>query len=276
MINMRKLSFEETKKLELGILKTVTSFCEENGIRYFLAYGTLIGAARHKGFIPWDDDIDLQMPRPDYEKFMSLYNEKNDASPYRALLPLKDGSRHTFLKVVDTRTAKVEKGMHYEDGKAPGIDIDIFPIDGQPEDDREYEKYYKKKNRIFREIYELVGTYSWKRKLLYLFPRIHAHILGKEKLFAKIEKINAPYPYEEAKMVGATNSLYNGIKNRTEKKNYESHVLLEFEGEMFRAPVGYHEILSSFYGDYMILPPPEKQVTHHKNETYWRNENEEI
>ncbi len=273
---MRKLSFEETKKLELDILKDVTSFCEAHNIRYFLAYGTLIGAVRHKGFIPWDDDIDLQMPRPDYEKFMALYNEKNSASPYKALNPLTDGSRHTFLKVVDTRTAKLEKGMRYAEGKVPGIDIDIFPLDGQPDNDKDYEKYYKKKRQIFKEIYELVGTYSWKRKLLYLFPRIRAHILGKEKLFAKIEKINAPYPYEEAKMVGATNSLYNGIKNRTEKKNYESLVLLPFEGEMFRAPVGYHEILSSFYGDYMQLPPLEKQVTHHENETYWRDENEEI
>lgn len=274
---MRKLSVEETKKLELDILKDVTSFCEAHNIRYFLAYGTLIGAVRHKGFIPWDDDIDLQMPRPDYEKFMALYNEKKTCAYYKAQRPLQDGSIHTMLKVIDTRTVKIEKGIRYGDeSQYPGIDIDIFPIDGQPDDDKVYEKYYKKKRQIFKEIYELVGTYSWKRKLLYLFPRIHAHILGKEKLFEKIRKINAPYAYETCQKVGATDSLYNGIKNRTEKKNYESHVLLPFEGEMFRAPVGYDEILSSFYGDYMQLPPPDKQVTHHKNETYWRDENEEI
>lgn len=133
---MRNISFEEMKKVELEILSFFADFCETHNLRYFLAYGTLIGAIRHKGFIPWDDDVDIQMPREDYDILISLFNIGND-SPYRLISPLEKQSCYTIVKIIDTRTIKIENGIKND---PLGIDIDIFPLDGIPSVDKAYIK----------------------------------------------------------------------------------------------------------------------------------------
>lgn len=267
---MRELTFEENKQYQLGILKDVAKFCHENGLRYFLAYGTLIGAVRHKGFIPWDDDIDIQMPRPDYEKFISTY--KSDI--FRLISPFDEISSHSMVKVIDTRTIKIEKAVKYEEGKELGIDIDIFPLDGQPESDEEFAKYYKEKQRLLKKFYYVISDikkYPLKTKIARGLPYLIANLTNKVSILKKIAKINSYYDFEKCRYVGATDSLYNSINNRNPKEWYESTVLLEFENCQFKAPVGYDEILTKMYGDYMKLPPEDKQVTHHSNKVYLKD-----
>ena len=131
---MQKLSHREIQLYLLDILKAVDSFCVKEGIRYSMAYGTLLGAVRHKGFIPWDDDIDLLMPRPDYERFVSMFG-KEPGSRYRCLCH-KEGVKgdrfvHFFAKVEDVKTKSLQgRGYDYDFG----LNIDIFPMDGKPED----------------------------------------------------------------------------------------------------------------------------------------------
>ena len=134
---MKRISFEEAKRVELDILLHVAKFCDEHGLRYFLAYGTLIGAVRHKGFIPWDDDIDIQMPREDYEKLLELYPKENTDEKYFLLAPEMKGAHHPYAKIIDTRTVKKELGA--KKNNPLGVDIDVFPLDGQPDGDKEFE-----------------------------------------------------------------------------------------------------------------------------------------
>ena len=144
----KSVPVEEQKKIALDILLDIAEFCDEHGLRYFLAYGTLIGAVRHMGYIPWDDDIDIQMPREDYNKLVEIYNEQKKNERYELIDPYSKKSRHTFVNVVDTRTVKLEPNVEYKFGYF-GIDIDIFPLDGMPSDDVKYNEWHKALQKIY-------------------------------------------------------------------------------------------------------------------------------
>ncbi|MBE6808462.1 MAG: LicD family protein [Ruminococcaceae bacterium] len=275
---MKLISLEENKKLQLEILKNVAAFCDEHGLTYFLAYGTLLGAVRHKGFIPWDDDIDIQMPRDDYNKLIEIFNTQNKDNKYRLISPEENISKHPFTKVIDIRTIKNENGISYREG-ALGIDIDVFPLDGTPDDYKEYKKWYKKLNRVYWQYhFANIDIKSSKKLKIKIASAFMKPFVNRESALKKARDIHKQYPYKSCDYVAVVESIFNSINNRTEKSNYTDTVLLDFENCKFKAPVGYDVILSSMYGDYMKLPPKEKQATHHDNDTYWKEgyENEEI
>lgn len=268
---MRDISLEEAKRLELEILINVADFCEKHGLRYYLAYGTLIGAIRHKGFIPWDDDIDIWMPRSDYNKLIEIYNAENEDKTFHLIAPTaKESGFHTFVKIINVNTEKIEMGQ--KKGSVLGVDIDIFPLDGEPEDEKENEKWYKKLKQLYKR-------YTFSCKSLDGYPlKTKIHILlyrgdapRRNKIFAETLKLHAQYPYEECKYVGAMESIDIGLKERYEREWFEESVMVEFEGLSFRAPKGYHEVLTKTYGDYMQLPPESKRVTHHSNTMKWKD-----
>ncbi len=266
---MTEISFEESKKIELDILFAVADFCEKEHLQYFLAYGTLIGAVRHKGFIPWDDDIDINMPRADYQYLIENYNKKNPESPYRVIAPTDAVSLHPFVKVVDIRTIKIEKSVGYKDGFL-GIDIDIFPLDGQPDSEAEFKKWYKKLYRHYKHhLYCVLDPKATLTRRLVL-PVIKFFVGGKNACLRRAEKLQQPYPFSQSKFIGAIECIYNSAKNRFEKDWFSTSVELEFEGHLLKAPVGYDAILRKLYGDYMKLPPIEQQITHHSNKMYWK------
>lgn len=128
---MDKLSLEEIQQVEADLLAEFADFCEANGLRYYLYAGTLLGAVRHKGFIPWDDDTDVMMPRPDYDRLMLM--ARAAGAHGHLMKPGDDGYHFHFAKWVDTRTCFVEPGVNNPDGY--GVFIDIFPLDAvTPED----------------------------------------------------------------------------------------------------------------------------------------------
>jgi lipopolysaccharide cholinephosphotransferase len=265
---MKEISFEEAKQLELDILVDITNFCDSHGLRYCIAYGTLIGAIRHRGFIPWDDDIDINMPRKDYEEFLRTYNA--DGKKYRVIDPSSEMARHSFAKVIDTRTVKDEPMIAYE--QPLGIDVDIFPLDGMPDNEQEFEEWY-------RELYKIYAKFTLKNLRAAYYPKLTTRLKlkakqlfcpSRKKLLARAQALHEKYPYESSRFVGCVESQYNGKGNRTEKENFAETVNVEFEGLSFKAPIGYDQILRSLYGDYMQLPPEEKRMTHHTNKMYWR------
>ena len=264
---MKELTPEEHKRVELDILLAIADFCDKNNLTYFLAYGTLIGAIRHKGFIPWDDDIDIQMPRADYNKFMETFSHEY----LTAVIPGTTMSKHSFLKVIDTRTVKKEPFLRYKAG-ALGVDVDIFPIDGAPDDEAEYETWYGELTGIYSSFNLAVqsitpGNIKHNIKLALTKPRLKKPSFYLEKA----AEMHSKYPYGKSEYAAAVESSFNGKGNRVPRRCFIGSVDVEFEGHMLRAPICYHRVLTALYGDYMQLPPADKQVTHHTNKAYWKD-----
>lgn len=255
------------KTIQLAILDEVDKFCRDNGITYFLTFGTLIGAVRHKGFIPWDDDIDIAMPRPDYERFVNNFNRQSNASYYKVIDWLSSPNYGLpFAKVHDSRTVMHEYLYKQDDF---GVYIDVFPIDGIERDKRQIPRVSRlvkllntKKAVLGR------GRALWKDCVIgcgkfLLLP------ISKKFLIRRIEQIATSVDYDSAKEVACAVSFYSE-KDIVRKVAVDKTIDCTFEGKTYKIPEGYDEYLSNIYGDYMKLPPVEKRVTHYLFEAWWK------
>ena len=264
---MKKINLEESKKIELDILSFVADFCDKNGLKYFLAFGTLLGAIRHKGFIPWDDDIDVWMPRDDYNKLMEIF-QNSETGFYKLIRPTDKNSYHPFIKIIDNRTIKIENSVKYKNGYL-GIDVDIFPLDGQPTTVIEHHKWYKKLQKHYRIYPYLILDHCRKIKRIIALPIIKIISGGKKHILKKTAQLHAKYPYNESEFIGCVECCYDYENYRYRKEWFADAVDVEFENGVFKAPIGYDEVLTQTYGDYMQLPPEEERETHHSNMTFW-------
>ena len=261
---MRQVGTEELKKIQLEILDCVHAFCIKNNINYWLDSGTLIGAVRHKGYIPWDDDIDLGMLREDYERFLKLFNDSNDK--YKCYsIENNDCFYYPFAKVLDTSTILYEPD---EKGNVLCINIDIFPYDKIPEEKRQAIKVYRRRNRLQRmRSLALHSAHSGNaiRRFGILLVSIPFKFFPKGFFDKKIVE-NA---------LSSKDSVSHAIGNLTSREIvfsddsvFSSFVDVEFEGKMYKAPVGYDKWLRDFYGDYLSLPPADKRKSHHIFKAY--------
>ena len=258
---MKELTLEEVRRISLDILIDVASFCEKNNIRYYLSVGTLLGAIRHKGFIPWDDDIDIMMPRPDYNRLLKEYS-----GPYKILNP-KQGLLY-YAKVYDPKTIKYEPDTDYNKNKPIGVDIDVFPLDGIVNDKKIIDKLYKR--ACFLEtLLRLSNQPIFLRKNpLKAFNRIVPRIIGSSNIVRMIEKNAQTYDYDSSDYVIRMRWSPNGFTGALSKDVYDI-AYGEFEGHRFCIPKGYDEWLTAFFGDYNQLPPLEKRVPSHNNRCYY-------
>lgn len=257
------LTLREVQLEELEILKKLSKFLDNNNIRYFLCCGTLLGAIRHKGFIPWDDDVDIFVPRSDYNRLMEIC-KKEKIDDLEILSIEHCNSCYPFAKVVNNNIEIESKAN--EDKR---LWIDIFPIDGLPENDKQLKKHIGK-IMFFKGMFYLhnskINTIMAEKKsllnrLIKVFLKPFATIIPLKIVGLKINKIVQKYNYDDCDYVGIA-AWTDGIQDRFEKKLLNGFILSEFEDEKFKIPVGYNEYLTHVYGDYMKLPPVEKRVTH--------------
>lgn len=271
MANTETMSLEQIHECLLNILKDVDRFCTDNGIRYSLAYGTLIGAVRHKGFIPWDDDIDLLMPRPDFERFVVSYGQDMDAR-YRCLYRTDDArSRflHFFAKVEDSWTV-CRQGR--SDNYRFGVTLDIFPVDGKPEDSATWPQFERKLTSCAHRLNICSTRFDLFNFRQPLFSKIEAHLHGPHYWIAKCDQLMKAYHFETSGYAGSVSCTHNGTREIFRRELFEHYTRLEFEGCMFMAFENWDAFLVQQYGDYMKLPPANKRATHSMTAYYKREE----
>lgn len=269
------MSQNEQKEIMLNILDEFVSFCEKNNLKYYLDAGTLLGAVRHKGFIPWDDDIDVCMPRADYDKFCFLLRTKEKQITEHLYVEFPEDTIFPFLKIADNRTILIE----YPESNPieVGVYIDVFPKDGI-KDSSINTKIICKISYIINLFrwFNVYSIYAWKNKnmlkriiafcgrKIIKYPNIPLYIQQKW-----IKRNNKKHPLEQCKYV---TTLVNGeFEKRAPKECFSDYILLEFEGRKYKVPIGYDKYLRCLYpGDYMQLPPKDKQYKHNTI-IYWKN-----
>ncbi|WP_173257987.1 LicD family protein [Streptococcus sp. 5905] len=253
----------EIQQMELGIMEYIHEVCQKIGVKYFLAYGSLIGAVRHQGFIPWDDDMDICMLREDYEKLQDYLianpDERYEVMSYKNNLNYV----YPFMKVQDNHTYLLEEDVRIDSNM--GIYVDIFPVDGY-EDDADFKnkmtKLIKKRQLSCYTFKGITNTKSLLNSLIRYISVVIFYFTNTNKYVEQIDelaKTRAVADYEQVDYL-----IYKDMNKPVWKREWLEQVIVgTFEGKEFMIPKHYHEILTSDYGDYMQLPPLEQRVSHH-------------
>lgn len=259
----------ELQQIILEIQKKIHAFCEKNDIPYSLSGGTCIGAVRHKGFIPWDDDIDLFLTRENYDRFLDAIEKE----PIEGVLVATFHNRSRFFlpfaKAEDVRTEVKELINH--PGEI-GVNIDLFPLSGLPNSLRR-RKLYLFGARVFRGMLALkrikpVGRRSQAKNLILIFGRIALCWLPLKALLHIFDRFSKLCDYDHADYIC---EIFSGVTKPFPRECMRSAILMPFENQQFRVMSGYDAYLRATYGDYMQLPPPEKRITHHAFKAYWKH-----
>ncbi len=263
-------NLKELQMCELSILKEVVRICNENNLTYYMMGGTFLGAIRHKGFIPWDDDIDISLSRPQYEKLLKILKEQLPNNYIIDNFLINEESLVYATRVEDSNIKVLDKAANVE--RIRNAWIDIFPLDGMPNNAilRKIHKYkllYLKlkfeyatfsksviQNKKHRPIHE--------RFLIFLGNHINFEkILDKNKCLKALDKALKKYNYDTSKYVVNFTGAYK-FKEMFKKEIYDNYKLYDFENMKLNAPKNYNLVLKQMYGDYMKVPPEDERNKH--------------
>ena len=253
----------EIQQMELGIMEYIHEVCQKIGVKYFLAYGSLIGAVRHKGFIPWDDDMDICMLREDYEKLQDYLianpDERYEVMSYKNNLNYV----YPFMKVQDNQTYLLEEDVRIDSNM--GIYVDIFPVDGY-EDDSVFKdkmtRLIKKRQLSCYTFKGITNTKSLLNSLIRYISVIIFYFTNTNKYIRGIDDLAQSRKVDDYELVDYL--IYKDMNKPVWKREWLKQTITGvFEGKEFMIPKNYHEILTSDYGDYTQLPPVELRFSHH-------------
>ena len=261
----KEISLVEAKSILLQMMCHIDAFCRNNGINYSLGFGTLIGAVRHQGYIPWDDDIDLFMTRDNYEKFQSLYSHDR----YRMIYNSKNSKwGWQYIRIHDSKTI-VEFQNPYSENLIHGLWIAIIPLDGIPDNKTSW--FFKTKAigicdtlcRLRHAIWN-PQVALWKNVVKTIFKPLVSirsyYYWG--NLYTKALRL---YESKQASNLFQFELIYYVFPIRI----FEKYIDLPFEGHLFMAVAGYDEFLKIYYGDYMQLPPENERIAKHDYKAYY-------
>lgn len=265
---MRAISQEELKELQMSILDYVDAFCRDNGIKYTLSGGTLLGAVRHGGYIPWDDDIDIQLLRDEYDRFTDIWNRTKDKHPYELVsIESGNGIGYVFGKIHNPETITYVRGL-----ERTGVYIDVFPVDKVIDDID-----FRKRRKVIMNLKRREGA------AFLLSTRTTSHIsliqrlkcffltLGKPRTYFA-ERINNVAKSKNSCDAPLVYEMVAGIKCKQPipKRVFEVYSDIRFEDRSYMAVKDYDTYLSLTFGDYMTPPPVEKRKREHNFIPYWK------
>lgn len=254
------LELKKLQAIELAMLKECIRICDKHNIRYFLLGGSALGAVRHSGFIPWDDDIDIGMPRPDYEKFLSLSQKEFNADLFLQTHETDPSYPMSYAKIRNSKTTFIQSIVAHL-YMNHGVYIDIFPLDGYP------------RNKVLGKIHMLVfKTYrasilhklGVKHRLLitHILVSAYAAFFSQRCLREKAEKLMKKNSYDNSDVIINWGGTW-GMKEAVPKSFFGEGRRTAFEEITVTIPDNYDGYLSSLYGDYMTPPPIEKRISQH-------------
>lgn len=262
---------KEYQERLINMMAIFHQFCKDNGIRYSIYAGSMLGAVRHHGMIPWDDDIDVVMPRPDYDNFLRI-TQKSFVDGYRVVSPYNDTTLYTaYSKIIDCSTTLVEFRKHKDN--VIGVFIDVFPVDGVPNNKKKQITLYKRFKRCKYLGVLAHGRYKWeececkseaKRVLLYLTHLLLRNFSFTKKLLRKADRIAASCNMNSSDMVRVYSSPHYGHK-LIKKCFFDKYIEIPFETITVSCIKNYDEYLTELYGDYMTPPPIDKRVSEHEH-----------
>ena len=265
---MKKIEQKEIQPMLNDILLCFKKFCKENNITFYLAYGTLLGAVRHQGFIPWDDDLDLLMKKEEINKLRNVLKKQNsnyidNNKRYLVSFPLDEGNVYPFIKIIDTQTMVYERNISHK--YSIGLWIDIFELEYCPNDINECKRLAKKQhfyanmNKImiagnFKDMkFVFLNCITIFIKQVFKLLSLNSHFWVKKMLSLSS---NEPTDYLGCVCFG------DSSKDRIPARVYEKTTKIQFEGNYYSIVSDYDLCLSSWYGDYMKIPEEKDRKTH--------------
>lgn len=258
-------------KVQIEILNDFAEVCKRHNLQYFAIYGTAIGAVRHKGFIPWDDDIDVGMLREDYERFLIIAREEL-AEKYDVMTPIDDPKYACTVTHLQRKHTKFVPYILKHEPYKMCIDLDIFPFDNVPDDDNVAKKQQKVAVFWGRLLF-LIGTGrvvinidGWKGKIAEVTCQlIHKMLIllhvSPEKVYRQFKKNAMRYDGSRTKYV-TSYEYAEGVKDKIVRDELFPVTEVPFEDTVIALPANNHKFLKSVYGDYMKIPPKEQQINH--------------
>ena len=260
---------EKLKKVwfvQLDLIKKLDVICKENGLRWFPIFGTLLGAVRHHGFIPWDDDVDVLMPREDFDKLKKICAE-NLEEPYFLQTTESDNECYMYIAALRNSDTTGNRSSCLRLNQNSGIPIDIFPLEGCENNLnlfrlRRFPMYVKS---VLCNTY--VNEINTTKKAVILRKLLRMFRLDYKKTYKKLEAINSRHPFDGSETCTITLQRDAGTKHLSQQvwksEWFKETVMMPFEDMMVPVPIGYDKILTAFYGDYMKVPPLDKRVAKH-------------